>query len=62
LSFEKVKLKSTVVCFIFQLTDSNDTFARSGNPGYLIGKPLLYGTLNVTVSADGVESYPFFTF
>ncbi|XP_060568153.1 tectonic-3-like isoform X2 [Ruditapes philippinarum] len=38
------------------LTDSNDTFARSGNPGYLIGKPLLYGTLNVTVSADGVES------
>ncbi|XP_045175670.2 tectonic-3-like isoform X2 [Mercenaria mercenaria] len=38
------------------LTDSNETFARSGNPGYLIGKPLLYGTLNVTTSPTNVET------
>ena len=43
----------------FQLSDSNVTTARSGNPGYQVGKTLLYGTLNSTTSAEGVTTYPF---
>ncbi|XP_052802528.1 tectonic-3-like [Mya arenaria] len=38
------------------LSDTNDTVARSGNPGYIVGKPIPYGTLNETTNADGTKT------
>lgn len=50
-----------IIILSLQFTDGNDTFAKSGNPGYLIGKNILYGTLTTIQNADSTESYPFFT-
>ena len=44
---------------VFQVRDTADTVDRSGNPGYQVGKNLLYGTLNETTNPDGVTTYPF---
>ncbi|XP_052215238.1 tectonic-3-like isoform X2 [Dreissena polymorpha] len=39
-------------------TTLSDTtpLARSGNPGYVIGKPIRYGTLNETTGLDGAKN------
>ncbi|KAH3883151.1 hypothetical protein DPMN_007101 [Dreissena polymorpha] len=46
-----------VVFVHLQLSDTTP-LARSGNPGYVIGKPIRYGTLNETTGLDGAKKYP----
>ena len=47
---------------LFQVRDTATPVPRSGNPGYQVGKNLLYGTLNETTTAEGVTTYPFKAF
>ena len=47
---------NTMTWSVFQ-SGSTDSFERSGNPGYVMGQPVLAGTLNQTTTGD-VTTYP----
>ena len=44
-----------VILSCLQAGGTDTTFLRSGNPGYIVGEPVVAGTLNATVD----NKYPF---
>ena len=51
-------LQTLIWIFLFQF-DESDAFERSGNPGYVVGQPILAGKLQQYEDPDGNIKYPF---
>ena len=43
---------------IFKQQGSGTVFRKSGNPGYIVGQPVLAGTLQVDTTAQNTQKYP----